>query len=206
MKLFGHPDSGHAFKVRFFLADQDIKHEYEFVDIFSNREDRQRQFQENARYGEVPLLIHDGQALVQSNAILLHLARFFQVSLGSKPSTERQCVEWLMWEANKIGMCLPQLRSFKRFGMDTGQENAKQWLIDRYRHDVGVIEQTLSDGRQWIVADNGPTIADYSLCGYLVFADEAEVDIPQRTTEWLERLFARKGYQHPYQLLSGSHA
>lgn len=202
MKLFGHPDSGHAFKVRFFLADHDIKHDYEYVDIFSNREDRQGEFQENSRFGEVPLLIHKDLAFVQSNAILLHLARYFQVGLGGKPSTEQQCVEWLMWEANKIGMCLPQLRSFMRFGMSTSQENAKQWLYDRYRHDVDVIEQTLSDGRHWIIDDNDPTIADYSLSGYLVFADEANLDVPQHTAEWLARLFSRKGYQHPYQLLA----
>lgn len=202
MKLFGHPESGHAFKVKFFLEVFGIEHQYERVDIFKDRSERQTEFRVNARYGEVPLLLHNGRALTQSNAILLYLARQTGCGLGNQPSTEQQCLEWLMWEANKIGMCLPQLRSFLRFDMSDRQRDARPWLYDRYLHDVGVIEDALSDGRSWIVDDTNPTIADFSLCGYLVFAEEAEVKVPEKTALWLERLFALKGFQHPYSLLA----
>lgn len=202
MKLFGHPDSGHAFKVKFYLEAYGIEHEYERVDIFKDRSDRQAEFRNNARYGEVPLLLHNDRALTQSNAILLYLAKHTGHGLGSQASSEQICLEWLMWEANKIGMCLPQLRSFLRFEMTDRQSDAKLWLHDRYLHDVGVIEETLSDGRPWIIDDAKPTIADFSLCGYLVLADEAQVEVPEKTKLWLDRLAALKGFQHPYKLLN----
>ncbi|MBX2886324.1 MAG: glutathione S-transferase family protein [Granulosicoccus sp.] len=201
MKLFGHPESGHAFKVRFFLTAHNIEHEYERVDIFSSRSERQKEFVENARYGEVPLLLHDNEALVQSNSILLYVADRWQLGLSQKTSLRQQTVEWLMWEANKIGMCLPQLRSFLRYEMNEMQGAAKPWLLDRYHHDVGIIEHVLSDGRQWIVDDAVPSIADFSLCGYLVFADQANVPVPPYTTRWLQRLYELPGYQPPDQLL-----
>jgi len=33
MQLFGHPDSGHAYKVKFLLEHAGIPHDYEVVDI-----------------------------------------------------------------------------------------------------------------------------------------------------------------------------
>lgn len=201
MKLFGNPESGHAFKVKLFLEVFSIEHDYEHVDIFSDRADRQEEFIQHARYGEVPLLLHEDLALTQSNAILLHLATHFEKGTGNTARSRQQCVEWLMWEANKIGMCLPQLRSFCRFEMNDDQQAAKKWLLDRYEHDVGVIERTLSDTRLWIIDGQNPTIADFSLSAYLFFAEEAQLQVPPNTTAWLERITALPGYQHPYTLL-----
>ncbi|MFK7893326.1 MAG: glutathione S-transferase family protein [Granulosicoccus sp.] len=201
MKLFGHPESGHAFKVAFYLAHYDVPHEYEYVDIFIDRQARQEEFRANASYGEVPLLLHDGRALTQSNSILLYLAQRFQNGLGNSQSSEQHCTQWLLWEANKIGLCLPQLRSIKRYETNDHLMAAQPWLLERYRHDVQVLEQNLSDGRSWMVEGSEPSIADFSLFGYLVFADEAEVDVPPKTTAWLQRMKALDAYQHPYDLL-----
>ena len=106
-KLFGHPDSGHAFKVRFFLCAASIEHDYEVVDIWQPRESRSAEFRQASTFGEVPLLMDQGTAYVQSNAILLHLAR--QAGSWGGESSERiaLCEQWMIWEANKIGMCLP---------------------------------------------------------------------------------------------------
>jgi len=202
MKLFGHPDSGHAYKIRFFLVAHSLAHDYEVVDIFSPRNKRQMQFQLHARYGEVPLLLHQDKAYVQSNAILLHLATTFNIGLGDADSQLAQCREWLAWEANKIGMCLPQLRSLQRFDDNQELKQAEPWLINRYKHDVFIIEQTLADDRLWLLKGNLPSIADFSVCAYLFLADEAKVEVPARTQAWLQRLRALPGWQHPYQLLA----
>ena len=53
MKLYGHPDSGHAFKVRFFMRAAGIEHEYESVDIFAPLADRPEDFRRHARFGEM---------------------------------------------------------------------------------------------------------------------------------------------------------
>lgn len=58
----------------------------------------------------------------------------------------------------------------------------------------------LADGRRFIVGDK-PTIADFSLCGYLYFADEAKLLVPANVAAWLDELKSLPGWRHPYDLL-----
>ena len=200
MKLFGHPDSGHAFKVRFFMQAAGIAHDYEEIDIWSPRESRAVEFRKNAKFHEVPLLIDNGYAYIQSNAILMYLAH----KLGNYGAEDSQlmarCNQWLLWEANRIGMCLPQLRSVQRFKNHGINEGARQWLLERYKHDIGVIETEFADGRSFILGSR-PTIADFALSGYLFYEGEADVEVPPGVSRWLKRMSALPGWQHPYQLL-----
>lgn len=201
-KLFGHPDSGHAYKVRLFLSVAGIEHDYEVVDIWKPRDQRSAEFQSVAPLGEVPVLIEDGQAYAQSNAILLHMARKAGQWGGETSQRLNACEQWLVWEANKIGLCLPQIRSYEKFDKEALLENALPWLKARYESDVATIESALSHGQSWLLAGNEPSIADFSVCGYLFFADEANVDVPLNVKAWLDRLASLKGWQHPYQLLA----
>ena len=205
MKLFGHPDSGHAFKVRFFLCAANVAHDYEVVDIWAPRDRRQPEFMENARYHEVPLLLDDGRAFVQSDAILVHLGRKLSAWGMETPEREQRCLEWLFWEANKIGMCLPQLRAARRFETAHLKPAAEEWLRERYNHDVGLLNDTLADRRAFLV-DDEPTIADFSVCGYLYFAEEAAVSVPEHVAAWLRRLSERPGFRPPYDLMKATGA
>lgn len=201
MKLFGHPDSGHAYKVRLALSCSSINHEYEVIDIFSPRESRPEEFRQNARYQEVPLLLDDGQAYVQSGAILCYLANKTGKLGAQDPKLFQRTLEWLFWEANKIGLCLPQLRAHELFDDSRLEPAAHSWLSARYRHDVDLMDRELSDGRPWITGDQ-LTIADFSLCGYLFYADQAKVEVPDQVSGWLGRLTGLPGWQSPYDLLS----
>jgi len=201
MKLFGHTESGHAYKVKLMLAVADIEHEYTQVDIFAARDQRLEEFRKHSRFSEVPLLIDDGVAYVQSNAILLHLANKSGGWGAEDIKTLNRCTEWLFWEANKIGMCLPQLRSANRFSDAPLADGALQWLLKRYDHDIQLLDAEFSDGRQFVLGDR-PTIADFSLCGYLFFANEAKVSVPKNVGGWLSRLAGLPGWEHPYELLS----
>lgn len=199
IKLYGHPDSGHAFKVRLYLALHGIEHDYEVIDLDQPRDQRPLAFREASRFSEVPCLVDEGQALVQSNAILLHLQDHYGPPL--EDTEKAQITEWLFWEANKIGLCLPQLRSARYLGDTSYNEGALQWLQARYDADVARIAQELEDGRRFIVGDS-VTAADCSLCGYLVFADQARVAVPEAVSEWLDRLASERGWQAPAILMS----
>ena len=48
LKLFGHHDSGHAYKVRFLLSAAGVAHDYEWVDIWQDRDQRSAEFREHA--------------------------------------------------------------------------------------------------------------------------------------------------------------
>lgn len=203
MKLFGHPDSGHALKVKFYLNWVGAEHDYEFVDIFSEPKARSAEFLNASRFAEVPTLVDDGQSYTQSNAILVYLADKFQQFESA--NEKQKCLEWLVWEANKIGMCLPQLRAHHKFSKQYPQmelsSGAYDWLMKRYNHDVGVLDKELAD-KNFILGDK-ISPADFSLCAYLMYADEANVDVPDNVVSWLERLKQQKGWENQYQMLQG---
>ncbi len=200
MKLFGHPESGHAFKVKFCLSCSGMEHDYEHVDIFKPLAERSAEFIANSKFGEVPLLIDEGETLIQSNAILAHIATKYGVYAGENDQDWQTIMEWLVWEPNKIGMCLPQLRANKKFDpfLNAG---AEQWLQSRYDQDVTTLDNTLSDGRQFIIGDD-LTVADFSLSGYLMVAEEAKLEVPTNVTNWLNRLRDLEGWASHCDLLS----
>ncbi len=51
----------------------------------------------HARCGEVPLLLTEGRALAQSNAILMHVAQTSGAWGAEDESTMQLCREWLCW-------------------------------------------------------------------------------------------------------------
>lgn len=203
MKLFGHPASGHSFKVKFFLEFAGIEHDYEEVDIFIKHEERQIIFQENSRFEEVPLLVDGDNAYVQSNSILAYLAKKLDNWGAQDIDSLNKCFEWLFWESNKIGLCLPQLRAAQQFSNYPINKGAIEWLIERYKFDVGILNDELADGRNYLLG-NHPTIADFSICGYLYFADEANVTVPRHVEKWLITMSQLRGWQHPYELLNSN--
>src|SRR5258707_12254432 len=106
--LYGHYESGHSYKVALALTLLSLDWEFREVEVFAPRETRREAWQASSRFGEVPVLVVDGRPLVQSDAILLHLARTTG-RLGGGADLERS-TEWLFWEANRIGLSLPNLR------------------------------------------------------------------------------------------------
>ena len=199
MKLYGHPESGHAYKVRLYLALFSIEHEYEVVDILQPLEQRPGAFRQASRFGEVPCLVDGKSVLVQSNAILLHLQEHYAPAL--LPRSRERVTEWLFWEANKIGLCLPQLRSARYLRDPSYSTGALEWLQIRYDSDVARIAAELSDGRSFVLGDT-ISAADCSLCGYLFFADQAKVNLPEEVAGWLARISALPGWKAPYDLMA----
>jgi glutathione S-transferase len=201
LKLFGHPESGHAYKVKLCQCIAKIAHKYEVIDISLPRDQRPKEFQTLSKFQEVPLLIHEGTAYVQSNAILLYLAEHYSIFGGSTLHTLKKCREWLFWESNKTGLSLPQLRYAAKFAPDEYNQGTLDWLSARFYQDINVIEKELSDERNFILGDE-ITIADFSLCGYLYFTKQANVGVPTMTQQWLDRISKLDGWKHPYELLS----
>jgi glutathione S-transferase len=67
--LYGNRDSAHAYKTRLFLTLASVPHDYENVDLDVPHDLRSESFRAVAKFGEVPVLVHDAMAIVQSNAI-----------------------------------------------------------------------------------------------------------------------------------------
>ncbi len=198
-QLYGSCESGHSYKVKLAMEVAGIAHTYEEIDLRLDRKDRPEPFRSLAKYGEVPLLVHDGQAYVQSNAILLHLAEHLKAYGGeSQPRLER-VREWLFWEANRIGFSMAHLRYGQKFDPAAYAGTVLPWFRARFDADIARLEDELSDGRRFLL-DDQVTVADFSICGYLFWPEQAQVSYPPRVQAWLERIAALPGWRHPYQM------
>ena len=199
--LYGNRESGHSYKVRLMLALTQTPHEYRPVDIQLPRGERPAEFREVSSYGEVPVLVDRSQPYVQSNAILLHLAQRTLKFYGRDAVDHDQVREWLFWEANRIGISVPNLRFALRWIPDTRPE-VLDWLRARAVADLDRMNAEFA-GRRFLLGEM-PTVADLSCCGYLFWADQAGIDLApwSHVRRWLDDIAALPGWQHPYDLMS----
>lgn len=203
--LYGNRFSGHSYKVALFLSLSDLRFEYREIDIFQDLVRRDRQFQERSRYGEVPLLLDGDSQTVQSNAILVSLARRYRRLSWRCDFDRNEIMEWLFWEACRLSVGVANLRFMRCF--EPGSDPAIiRHYEDRSRKALQVLERILT-GRSFLVG-GAPTIADLSCCGYLFWLDEtglAREEFPA-VAAWLERIAALPGWQPPEVLLGNSAA
>ncbi|MFC3531802.1 glutathione S-transferase family protein [Vogesella facilis] len=197
--LYGNRDSGHSYKVRLALVLGDLPHEYRHVDLATPRTARPDEFRAASRWDEVPALLVDGVALVQSNAILQWLAESEGV-LAGRPGDKQTIREWLCWEANRIGLSLPNLRFARLFEPQPAEVQA--WLEARCRRDLDVLDAQLA--QQHYLLASGLSIADVSASAYLWWAADAGIDVKgwPHVAAWLARIAAQPGWEHPDNLMA----
>lgn len=199
MELYGNVQSGHSYKVRLMLAVAGLPHSYEEVNLALPRDERPEPFRSLSKFGEVPLLVDGGQPYVQSNAILLHLAEHTGRLGGESPARLAMVREWLFWEANRIGFSLPNLRYGLHFTPGGLAPDVEAMLRARVAADIARLDDEFSDGRAFILGER-PSVADFSLCGYLFWPEQARVAVPAHVQAWLDRIAALPGWRHPDQL------
>lgn len=198
--LYGALNSGHAYKVRMAMQLAGLAHRYERINLDVPRKERPEPFRSLSKFGEVPVLVDEGEVLVQSNACLLHLAAKHGV-LNWRDEAERNTVtQWLFWEANRIGRSYANLRFCRRFdrSVDPALES---WFEQTAITDLDRMDIELAT-RPFLL--DRPTIADVSLAAYLLYGDEIGLDMTRwpHVLRWLDRLRARPGWQHPYDAMA----
>jgi len=200
--LYCHRESGHSYKVALALALMGVEFEQRPVDLNLPRGQRPPDFRDASQFGEVPALVIDGAAIVQSNAILDYLARRFGKLDGAGLLERTRVREWLSWEANRLAMSFPHLRFSRRF--TRADPVLEAWWTQRMQADFDRLDGHLRE-IPFIVGD-AATIADISCCGYLFWADQAEVDLAPwpAIVAWLERIRSLPGWSAPYDLLVAS--
>ena len=197
--LYGNRESGHSYKVKLALTLLGLEHEYRSVDLMVERANRPPDFREVSRYGEVPVLVTDGEPLVQSDAILMHLARTTGRLRGE--CDPDRTVEWLFWEANRIGFSVSNLRFARRFAPDTPSD-VIAWLEARARADLSRLDEEFR-AKEGFLLGSTISIADIACCGYLFWPEQTGLDYRAwpHVAGWLERIKALPGWAHPYVLL-----
>ena len=185
MKIFGDTNSGNCLKVQYTADYLGMAYEWVPTDIVAG-ETRTPAFLGMNPAGQVPLLVlDDGRALAQSNAIIAYLAE--GSSLLPEDTYQRAKVfEWLFWEQYShepyVAVC--------RFVMvyeGRGPQAREPWRVERAEAALDLMEESLT-GQEWLAGDE-MTIADISLLAYTRLAHEGGFDLSGRPslTAWISR-------------------
>jgi glutathione S-transferase len=177
-----------------FLLLAGIEHEYVNVDLDVPPAEREPDFVAASRFGEVPVVVFDSIAVCQSNAILTLLAMHHD-RLRGQPSEWPVVLEWLSWEANRIGFSVPNLRHALRWHPQP--EPVLEYLRGRAAIDLDRLDRELSTSE--FLVKSGVTIADLSCAGYLYWIREAGLTLDRHPNieRWLRRISRLPNWQHP---------
>jgi glutathione S-transferase len=191
--------SGNAFKVALMLNLCGAKWEARFVDFF-NGETRTPGYREKINeMGEIPVLEHGAKRLSQSGVILHYLADHFGKFQGQD---KLEVLRWMLRDNHKLTSYVATLRFLVQF-QKTGETPVTEFLRGRIKGSLGILDKHLSHSA--FAAGNEPTIADFSMCGYLYWPEEFGVSWSDylRIGAWLERIRKLPGWVHPYELMPG---
>jgi glutathione S-transferase len=197
--LYCFAQSGNAYKAALMLNLCGAKWTPRFVDFF-NGETRTAEYREKINeMGEVPVLEHAARRLSQTGVILHYLADHFRKFQGDD---RQEVLRWILWDNHKLTSYIATLRFFVQF-MKTGETPVTEFLRGRIKGSLGILDKHLS--KSDFAVGNAPSIADFSMCGYLYWPEEFDVswsDYP-RVGAWLERIRKLPGWVHPYELMPG---
>jgi glutathione S-transferase len=199
--LYCFAQSGNAYKAALMLELTRSKWTPRFVDYF-NGEPRTPGFREINVMGEAPVLEHEGRRLTQSGVILDYLAERTGQFGPSNGDERRDILRWLLYDNHKLTSYTATYRFLRTF---VAEPNAA--VMEEFGKRAEAAWQVLNThlrGRSFVVGDR-PTIADFSLVGYLFFDDEIGVDWNNYPAirDWLARIRALPGWKHPYDLMPG---
>ena len=191
MKLFDYLDSGNGYKVRLLLAQLDIHYELQLVDIMDGAT-RSPEFLAINPNGRIPvLLLDDGTALAESNAILCYLAEGSAFWPAGRVARAR-VLQWLFFEqySHEPYVATPRF-IVRHLPADSPRRAELPARLAQGRAAFAVLEQQLA--RTAFLVGNDYTIADIGLYAYSHVAEQGGHDLAglPNVRGWLARVAAQ---------------
>lgn len=194
MHLYDSRMSGNGWKVRLLLAQLGLPFERHILNLAEGAA-RTPEFLKLNPLARVPVLVtDDGFAIVESNAILLHLARGTPL-LPEARDEHLRVLQWLFFEQadHMRFMARPRfLVSLAKVADKHAQE--LEWLRGFGTRALDALEAQL--GRTAFVAGERYTIADISLFPYTSMAEMGGYSLLAypRIRAWLQRVEQQPGF------------
>ncbi|MFO1272262.1 MAG: glutathione S-transferase [Rubrivivax sp.] len=206
VRLHCFSQSGNCFKVAFLLRALGQPWEPVFVD-FMNGVTRTPGWREaNNEMGEAPVLEDGTHRFTQSGLILSVLAERHGAFAGRTQEERWEAQRWILFDNHKFTSYFATLRFMKSFGASAPDPAVMAFLRPRVESAFGIVDRHLA--KQAFMVGDAPTIADFSLCGYLFYpAEESGIDIAAQFPNlhaWTERLKQIPGWASPYEMLPGA--
>jgi glutathione S-transferase len=204
-RLHGFCQSGNTFKVALALRCMEQPWTPVFVDFFKGATRKDEWRQDVNEMGEAPVLEDGDVRITQSGVILTHLARKHGRFGGRNEAEEREVLRWLFFDNHKFTSYFATYRFLKAFGPSAPDPAMMAFLKGRVDAAYGIVDKHVAQGG--FVAGSEPTIADFSLCGYVYYPEEESgLQLMSRfpnVARWADRLRALPGWAHPYEILPG---
>lgn len=199
--------SGNTYKVALYLQCAGLPWEPVLVD-FSSGVTRTAEWREATNeMGEAPVLEVGARRLSQSGAILSYLAETTGKFAPVTPDERYEALRWILYDNYRFTNSYAAYRFQKCFANPAPDPAVLAFLKDRADGAFAVVEKHLS--KQPFVAADRPTIADFSLAGYIFYPpEEIGYDIAKDYPSifaWSERIKALPGWKSPDDLLPGTY-
>lgn len=172
IKLYGAPLSGHCHRVELLLRMLGLP--YEVVPTPPDKRST-KDFRALNPLGQVPVLIDNGLAFSDSNAILVYLVMQYAPNshwMSDNPIVAYQIQRWLSIAAGELANGPNAARLMAVFGKP-GNSDAIKDISARL---LEFMESHLK-GRRYLATDDNPTIADLACYSYIAHAPEGGIDL-----------------------------
>ncbi|MEM9139439.1 MAG: glutathione S-transferase [Pseudomonadota bacterium] len=199
-KLHCFAQSGNAYKVALPLHLAGASWEPAYVEFFKGGH-RSEDFTAKNAMAEVPVLEHEGRSLSQSGMILWYLAGMLE---RWAPFNPNEAWRWILWDNHKLTSNMATWRFLTNFAPEKMRNpDVIGFLKGRAVAALKTLDQHM-ENREW-VSDDDMSITDFSLAGYMFYADEYDFDWSEvpAVTAWRDRIKALPGWKHPYDLMPG---
>jgi glutathione S-transferase len=186
LTVYGDIRSGNCLKVKW-LLDR-LGHDYRWIDTdVMSGVTRSPGFLAINPAGQTPtVVLEDGRALAQSNAILGYFGEGTAFVPGD-PYDRARMYEWLFWEQYSHEPYIAVAR-FQRALAGKPASDIEPRLMERGHAALARMEAALVD-RDWLAGD-GPTLADLALVAYTRVAPEGDFELERypAVVAWIGRV------------------
>jgi glutathione S-transferase len=195
--------SGNSYKVALYLNCAGLDWKPVGVD-FAGGETRDANWRAATNtMGEVPVLEVNGKWMSQSGAILLWLADTTGNFAPSDADERIEALRWILFDNHKFTGNLAAYRFQYSLIPQPPHPAVLSFLKSRMEGAFAIVEKHLTN-RLFVLGER-PTIADFSLAGYVYYPPEEmgfdlELGFPA-IDSWRRRLAALPGWKLPYELM-----
>ncbi len=186
--IYGDPISGNCLKVKWTAERLAIPYTWLDVDV-TNGETRTAAFLAINPAGQVPtVVLDDGRALAQSNAIILHLAEGSEL-IPADAYERAKMLEWLFWEQYSHEPYVAVAR-FQMKYLGKPARELEPRIVERGKAALARMEAALA-GRKFLVG-GALTLADIALVAYTRMAADGGFTLSDypALSAWVERIEA----------------
>ena len=185
-------------KVSIALEELGLDYEAHAVDI-GNGEQHAPEFLKISPNNKIPAIVDrdDGAALMESGAILIHLAEKTGRLMPTSGDGRLRVIEWLMWQMGGFGPMLGQAHQYLHFN-----PGKAPFAEERFAKEVGrlygVLDRQL--GRDGFVAGGDYSIADIAIWPWVSRYEWQRVDLADypEVRRWYLDLAGRDAVQRGY--------